>query len=255
MTAPRDIARSYGKVVEHPPIVLLPGLGIIRYLLPLVRRVVTWTEITVLDLPGWSVRHRRNCRPDVGEIGRVAARWLEAQDRRDVLLLGHSTGSQAALHAAALVPDRLSGLVLASPVFAPPLRRSRQLAGAIARTLPHEQWAELPAVLPASLASRLVPLARLLRSGMNEDPEVLARVLSVPASVITGSEDAVSPTDWSAQLAEACGGDCYVHPGGHNACFVDPEGVEHALEQAVESCLRHRDGSRRSGPGRQDGPG
>ena len=244
MRGPRQIAHPFGEGGDLPEIVLIPGLGIRGYLRPLVRMVATWTRITMLDLPGWSVRHRQFCRARVPDIGAAAARWLEANDCRDVILLGHSTGAQAALQAALIVPERLTGLVLAGPVFPPSLRRVRSMARAVVRTLPYESWAELPAVVPASLASGLVPLARLLGSGMKDRPEDLISNVATPVCVFTGRNDGVAPPDWSQRLADAANGRFEVHPGGHNACFVDPVSVDAVLRRAVEYCV-HR--SRRSG--------
>jgi pimeloyl-ACP methyl ester carboxylesterase len=238
MGKPRQIAHSLGEAIDLPEIVLIPGLGIRGYLRPLVRLLATWTRITMLDLPGWSVAHRQFCRARVPDIGAAAARWLEANDRADVILMGHSTGAQAALHAAVTVPDRLSGLILAGPVFPPEVRRPGSLARAVLRTLPYESWAELPAVLPASLASGLVALARLLGSGMRSQPEDLVpEVATMPVCVITGRRDGVAPPDWARQLADAANGTVEIHPGGHNACFVDPASVEAAVRRAVEQCM------------------
>jgi pimeloyl-ACP methyl ester carboxylesterase len=237
MRKPRQIAHSLGEPTDFPEIVLIPGLGIRGYLRPLVRLVGTWTRITMLDLPGWSVAHRQFCRARVPDIGAAAARWLQANDCRDVILMGHSTGSQAALHSALTVPDRLSGLILAGPVFPPSVRRPGSLARAVIRTLPYESWAELPAVVPASAASGLVALARLLGSGMRSQPEDLVPGLgTMPVCVITGRHDGVAPPDWARELADVANGTLEIHPGGHNACFVDPASVDAAVRRSVEHC-------------------
>jgi acetyl esterase/lipase len=85
-----------------PLVVILPGLGLPQYMFPtaeaLSRRGVL---CTVLDLPGFAAAGRHGSLPDVHDIGRVAAEWVEAQAvTRPVVVLGHSTGSQAALAAA-----------------------------------------------------------------------------------------------------------------------------------------------------------
>jgi pimeloyl-ACP methyl ester carboxylesterase len=241
MRKPRQVAHPLGEATDLPEIVLIPGLGIRGYLRPLVRLVAGWTRITMLDLPGWAIAHRQFCKARVPDIGAAAARWLEANDCRDVILMGHSTGAQAALHAALIVPERLSGLILAGPVFPPTVRRPGSLARAVLRTLPYESWAELPAVVPASVASGLLALARLLGSGMKSQPEDLIQGLgTMPVCVITGLHDGVAPPEWARELADAANATLEIHPGGHNACFVDPASVDAAVRRAVEHCAVRR---------------
>jgi pimeloyl-ACP methyl ester carboxylesterase len=47
---------------------------------------------------------------------------METTNTSDVILLGHSTGAQAVLHTAQLVPDRICAAVITSPTFAPAAR-------------------------------------------------------------------------------------------------------------------------------------
>jgi pimeloyl-ACP methyl ester carboxylesterase len=228
---------STGQIIDLPEVILIPGLGITRYVRPWADSASRWTKITVLDLPGWRWGRRRSWRPTVEDVGTAAARWLKITDRRGVVLVGHSTGSQAALHTALQAPDRLTGLVIASPVFNPEARSMLALLRQVLRTLRHETWAELAAVLPSSLASGLVPMWRLFRSALREDPDKLARNVVVPTVVMTGRQDAVAPVGFARHLAVLSEGEYLTHPGGHNAWFVDLARLDHALRKAVETCL------------------
>jgi pimeloyl-ACP methyl ester carboxylesterase len=98
------------------------------------------------------------------------AHWLEATERRDVVLLGHSTGAQAVLKTAQLIPELIRGLVLAGLTLNPDARTVPALLRRAIRTLPHEVPAELPAVIPSYIASGGRPLLRLIRSAIADRP-------------------------------------------------------------------------------------
>jgi pimeloyl-ACP methyl ester carboxylesterase len=231
-------SQSAGRVGELPELVVLPGLGIIPYLKPALDVASRWTKITVLNLPGWGRGHARACRPTVDDIATTASAWLVATDREQVVLLGHSTGSQSALYVAQRSADRLAGLILEpGPVFEPGSRTVRRVARGVRATLRYEQWGELVADLPVVAASGIVPMAKLLKSALRRQPEDLVAGLSVPVAVITGRHDGVAPPRWAETLATRAHGWLHVHPGGHNACFVHPEAVADALHRAVRHCV------------------
>jgi pimeloyl-ACP methyl ester carboxylesterase len=221
-----------GAVTGLPEVVLVPGLGAPGYLAPWVNRIGRWTRATVLDLPGWRWGRARTCPATLAGVSEATARWLVEQDRRDVVLIGHSTGAQAALRTALLVPDRLAGLVLAGPTFDPAARTVGRLLGRAASTLIHERPAELPAVLPSYLHGGPGVL-RFLFHALPDRLEERAGQLRVPVLVMTGQRDGFAPPKWAHRLAELAGGRCTVLPGAHNACFPYPELADAALREAV----------------------
>ncbi|MBV9822765.1 MAG: alpha/beta hydrolase [Actinobacteria bacterium] len=219
-----------------PEVVMLPGLGAPGYLAPWVDRVAAWTRVTVLDLPGWHRGRARSCPATVAGVGNAAADWLTGTGRRNVVLLGHSTGAQAVSLAALRVPDRLAGVVLAGPTFDPASRGVLPLLRRAATTLPREQWAELPAVLPSYLHSGGHGVLGFLRDGMRDRPEERAALLGrlpLPVLVLTGERDGFAPPDWAQRLAGLAAGRCVVLPGAHNACFTHPEAAGAALHEAM----------------------
>jgi pimeloyl-ACP methyl ester carboxylesterase len=161
---------SAGDIHDHPEVILLAGLGAPGYLAPWARESSQWTRATIVDLPGWRAGHAHACPPTLVAMAMTLAHWLEVTERRDVVLLGHSTGAQAVLKTAQLIPELIRGLVLAGPTLDPDARTMPALLRRAIRTLPHEVPAELPAVIPSYIASGGRPLLRLIRSAMAEPP-------------------------------------------------------------------------------------
>jgi len=221
-----------GAVTDLPEVVLVPGLGAPGYLAPWVAEISRWTRATVLDLPGWRWGRARTCSPTLTGVSEAAARWLTEQDRRDVVLIGHSTGSQAMLRTALLVPDRLTGLVLAGPTFDPAARTVGRLLRRAVGTLVHERPAELPAVLPSYLHGG-VGVPRFLLDALPDRPEERIERLRVPLLVMTGERDGFAPPAWAHRLAALADGRCVVLPGAHNACFPHPGLAAAALHESV----------------------
>lgn len=216
-----------------PEVVLLPGLGAPGYLVPWARQIASWTRATVLDLPGWRWGRPRACPATVADIGTAAAQWLTEHDRQGVVLLGHSTGAQAAVRTASLVGDRLAGLVLAGPTFDPAARTVPKLLRRAAPTLAHERLAELPAVLPSYLHSGGISLLRFLLDALRDRPEDRVGQLRMPVLVVTGEHDGFAPPAWAHHLATLAAGRCAILPGAHNACFPYPVQADAALREAV----------------------
>ncbi|MEO6503019.1 MAG: alpha/beta hydrolase [Jatrophihabitantaceae bacterium] len=222
-----------GRLTDQPEVVLLPGLGAPGYLTPWVGQIAGWTRATVLDLPGWRWGRARTCPPTVAEIGAAVAQWLTEQDRRDVVLIGHSTGAQAVMRTASLVGDRLTGLVLAGPTFDPAARTVPRLLRRAVPTLARERPAELPAVLPSYLHSGGLKLFRFLLDALRDRPEDVIGQLPVPVLVMTGEFDGFAPPAWAHRLATLAAGRCAILPGAHNACFPHPVQADAALREAV----------------------
>jgi pimeloyl-ACP methyl ester carboxylesterase len=227
-----------GTPTALPEIVVLPGLGAPGYLGPWAQQIGTWTRVTVLDLPGWRWGRAAACQPTVAGIGTAAARWLTEQDRREVVLLGHSTGAQAAVRTALLVPDRLAGIVLAGPTFDPPARRIATLLRRAASTVVHERPGELPAVLPSYLHSGGYGVLGMLFDALRDRPEDRVGRLEVPVLTVTGERDGFAPPAWADHLATLAAGRCVVLPGAHNACFPFPTQADRALREAVRTWSR-----------------
>jgi pimeloyl-ACP methyl ester carboxylesterase len=189
-----------------PLVVVVPGLGLTRYVSRFADRVRrAGADCEVLDLPGYGSPGPRVTAPDVLSVGRVAAARLarlapEAGARR-VVLLGHSTGAQAALAAAVELQEARDDLtlVLAGPTFA---LDQRSLPGLLAR-VPLAYRHDAPWQLDPRELLRAGPrdLLALVRSGQQDRPEDRVVGLRLPLVVTAGEQDTLAPRAWLDELA------------------------------------------------------
>lgn len=211
------------------PLVVVPGLGALGYLAPLVHACATWTQVHLLDVPGFGHRVTADCPAGLGHITETVGAWLDGTGGARVLLLGHSTGAQAALRVALDRPDRVALLALGGATFPPQARAPGALLRRVVATLRHERAGELPAVLPYYLrGARRLP--ELLASALADRPEDVVGAVAPPVLVLRGEHDLLCPPDWAARLTR--GGRDVVLPGGHNAPYTSPEATSAALRQA-----------------------
>lgn len=208
-----------------PELVVVPGLGALGYLLPTVRVCASWTRVHLLDVPGFGQPRTAGQPADLDAVGRTVAAWLTEVPHRPVLLLGHSTGAQAALRAALAAPSAVHALALGGATFSPDARRVPRLLQQVLRTLPHEQAGELPAVLPCYLRGRR-RLPELLRTALADRPEDAVLRLADRPVVLRGRYDHLCPPEWAARLGEV-----QELPGAHNVPYTHPEQVSQALRR------------------------
>ena len=210
-----------------PELVVVPGLGAPGYLLPGLRACASWTRVHLLDVPGFG--HRRTARlpADLTTTAEVVTAWLAQVPAAPVVLMGHSTGAQVSLRAAA--GEQVVRVVAAGITFPPEARRPLPLLLRLLRTLVHERPGELPAVLPSYLrGARRLP--ELLRSALADRPEDAVPRIPVPLLVLHGQHDRLCPQSWAQRLAAAApDGRAIRLPGAHNVPWTHPEQLSSAL--------------------------
>ena len=231
--------------LADPLVVILPGLGLPFYTLPMARSIVQrGLDCEVLDLPGFGSTRPRATRPNIHAIGLVAAGWVrERASGRPVVLLGHSTGSQAALTAAlALARERTSyALVMAGPTFAPRQRRVAPLLGATAFAYRDDSPREID---PVEMSNGRLGIALMLHSGMLDAPERRIAGLRAPLTITAGVHDSYVPTAWldtlaTSAVAAACTRTSRLG-GSHNNLFTHPHELADLLVLAAADAVAWR---------------
>lgn len=220
-------------------VAIVPGLGLPPYTFPTARAIAArGLTCTVLDLPGFGSDRLDATLPHTHAVGRAAAQWLVAQPPGVVtVLLGHSTGAQAALTAALAVqevrPDL--ALVLAGPTFVPRQRRFLPLAAATLTAYRRDSLREL--VIAPSVARGRLGVVDILRSGMRDAPEARVRRLVLPLTLTAGEADSYAPRWWLDRLAAAAALTTHVEvstlPGSHNNVFTEPDQVAELVVRAA----------------------
>ncbi len=196
--------------------VLIPGLGVLGYLIDTLHGCSARTDVALLDVPGFGHHRPRPCAPVLRDVAELVAEWLRSVCDRPVVLFGHSTGAQVALHAARAVPGRVSALVMAGPTFPPALRKPAPLVRAALRDLRHEPVGLVPVTGPDFIRGAPVPLLRFIRSAQHDRPEDLITSVRCPVTVVRGQQDAFCPAAWAAELAAAApNGQLVTVPGPH----------------------------------------
>ena len=211
-----------------PLVVVLPGLGLPFYTLPTARALAArGVDCEVLDLPGFGSGRPRPVRANIHAIGLMAAAWVRARtEDRPIVVLGHSTGSQAALTAALALAGERRGyaLVMAGPTFAPTQRRPVRLAAVTPFAYRNDVLRELH---PVEIGHARMGIVDLLHSGMRDAPERRIAGLRTPVTVASGVHDAFAPVAWIDTLATAAVSAAHTRTsllgGSHNNLFTHPD--------------------------------
>ncbi len=115
------------RVTGLPPVVVVQGMAVSDYLLPACAVLAEWTQVHLLDLPGYGGSGEPTRSLNVQGYGETVAHWLEASGLERSLVVGHSSGTQVAAWAGVLCQDRVAAVGLASPTVDPMARSLAKL--------------------------------------------------------------------------------------------------------------------------------
>jgi pimeloyl-ACP methyl ester carboxylesterase len=194
-------------------VVIVPGLAVSRYLEPTVRCIEaagSRCELVRLPIEG----------PPVG-IREYAAVVAERIRGREVVLVGHSSGTQVAAAVAREAP--VTRLVLGSPTVDPAYRSVPKVVA---------RWLVDGAREPGSLGRQEFPewgkaglrrISALLRSMLRHPLEDMVADVRCPVTVVRGERDPLCTPAWVAELGR--GGKVITLPGlPHAFPYLDPDG-------------------------------
>lgn len=186
-----------------PFVVVISGLGALGYLTDTLTACSAWARAFLLDVPGFGHRGPPACPAEIPAIAETVSAWLAQVADGPVVLVGHSTGAQAALRVAVAHPDRVCALALLGPTFPPEQRFLRGLVRGFVCSVLREPPAVLPATVPYYLRAGPRALLRFVRSAQRDQPEQLISALRCPTMLARGEHDAFAPQPWLDRLTAA----------------------------------------------------
>ena len=194
-------------------------------MLDLLHACGAWTRASLLDLPGFGSPVTARLPVRLEELTAVAAGCLPAPPAPPVVLLGHSTGAQLALRAAAAYPARVAALVLVGITFTPDVRANHLRLVPQLRTYLHERPRELVVTAPDYARGRW-RVVRYVEEALRDAPEAHLPGLTCPVVVLRGRRDALCPEPFARALAaRARDGSAVTLPGSHNVPYTHPGAV------------------------------
>lgn len=224
-------------------VVVIPGLGVSRYLERMQRLVARRARVHRLELPGTADGGQPGAILTLAGDAAACISWLREHTPEGAVLVGHSYGTQVAARVAAAVPHLVHGLVLASPTVDPAYRHVPVLL---------VRWRLDDARAPRGLAEtnrpqqRTTGLGRIVAmtvSMLADDIEtslcrvsvpVLPRRTPLPVTVLRGDQDALSTEPWVRRLAATAHADYVRVPGNHTFPFDRPEELAAAVVGHIE---------------------
>lgn len=225
-----------GRTTDGPPVVLVHGLIVSgRYMVPLMDELARTHAVYAPDLPGFGRSERPDRALGVAGLADALAAWMRAMGLDGAALVGNSMGCQVITSLALRHPGLVGKVVLQGPTMDPG-----------ARTMSRHVWRFLRDIPQERPSLTLLEVLDLLRAGVGrsfttfrlalDDPvEERLPMVRVPALVVHGSRDRISPQGWAGEVARLLPeGRLVVLPGApHAANYSAPA----AFARAVRSFL------------------
>lgn len=199
--------------------VLIHGIGMGRTVFAdLVGKLRTHGRVIALDQPGYGEAPEPQRTPTMERTADLVAALLTERrlrsSGREIVVAGHSMGSQVATELAVRHPHLVDRLVLVAPTVDAVARTAHQQLLRLGRDL----LAESPRVFAVGAREyvRAGPnLRRKMHAMLAHRPEDSYPRVTAPTLVIRGSEDRVCPRDWCARVTGAIPGAVLEEIEGH----------------------------------------
>ena len=209
------IAEARGSADAGVTFLLIHGIGMGRKVFgDLSARLSRHGRVVAIDQPGYGDAPEPPRTPAIERTADFVASYLRHLDRDDVVVIGHSMGTQVAVEVAVRHPDLVSRLVLVAPTVD---ARHRRALSQLAR-LGADLFGESPRVLLLGAREYLRAgphLRRKMRAMLTHRPERSYPRIVAPTLVVRGERDVVSPRRWCDEVAAAIPGASSLEIEGH----------------------------------------
>ena len=193
---------SEGPAAGGPPVVLVHGLVVSsRYMVPLLEELAPFHAVYAPDLPGFGRSEGPAHALDVAGLADALAAWMRSVGLRRAALVGNSVGCQVIAWLALRHPGLVEKVVLQGPTMDPD-----------ARSAPRQMWRLLLDTTREPPSLTAIEGLDLLRAGAGRSWRTFQHALGdsveerlpkvrVPALVVHGSRDRISPRGWVEEVA------------------------------------------------------
>ncbi len=189
----------YGSEHAQSDVVLVHGLsGSKRWWSRNIPALQKEYRVLVLELPGFGAARSQKIL-DLPALGALLLEFVKASKLERPVLVGHSMGAHAALHAAALEPNCFSGLVLAAAsayVNRPVLESASRL---IPATM-NGAFEFLPTVISDGFRAGIPNLWSAASALTRDNPTQLLSRITMPTLLLHGSQDVLVTLEMGRQL-------------------------------------------------------
>ena len=218
-----------------PPVVVLQGMTVSDYLLPACAALATWTQVHLLDLPGYAGSGEATRWLDVRGYGEAVVHWLVESGLRRPMIVGHSSGTQVAAWTGVLWPDGVRAVGLASPTIDPGMRSLPKLLfhWRLDARAPSPGLEECHA--PEWKRAGPRGIAHLVRVHLRDRLEEQVARLEMPVLALRGRDDRLSTDAWLDELVDAAHAAEWVTlPGAHAFVWLYPDAWSAPLRRLAE---------------------
>ena len=200
-----DGRRVHARVADGgapPPLVLVHGIAVSsRYMIPVARELAPTVGVYAVDLPGFGRSEKPPHAFDVSELAEALRAWLDAAGLGRAAFLANSFGCQVVVELAARHPERASHLILVGPTID---RAARTVPAQVARWAVSAFRDRFPlhlVVLWEVVVAGPGRTWRTFRHALADPVETKLRGIDVPALLVRGSGDPLSPQRWVEEMA------------------------------------------------------
>lgn len=181
--------------------VLVHGIGMGRKVFGgLTDHLLPHGRVVAVDLPGYGDAPEPPRTPTIERMGDLVAAMIRDRGLRDVVLIGHSMGTQVATETVVRHPGVADRLVLVGPTVNPRERTARRQLARLAQDLAVESPRVL--VVGAREYVRAGPnLRRKMHAMLVHRPEHAYPRVAIPVLVMRGEHDYVVPRRWALEVA------------------------------------------------------
>lgn len=232
----RTHARVYGR--GHPvTVVIVPGLGCASWMyLRLAHLLAQHYTVWLYDPPGQGLSQGRwNDAVSVAQLTHHLALWLEAQQIRRPVLVGHSLGGEVVLQLAVRYPQLTGPLIAVAPTGLPENPSVMKQVWRLTRDIPGERLGFWPLCVSAYIRTGICRFYQLARTIEHRSALPDLALVARPVLLLGGARDPVVPVSALRQVSWRWPHVQVVELAGapHGMTDADAEGVTAQVRQWV----------------------